>query len=373
MFAPQRAFAELPKKPHVDLPKPIFHQNLDYGSESTFNPFSVIVNIGLMAYGTLGQDPKIQDLGSGGAAQRLVNAYIHPLDSIHGRGVGNYFLQEFLIGSIPLHPNTYLHLLGEGMVSRKLEEYMLARGVSRGWSKATAIATIVVAQQLNELNEQQSPLLECSDKTRGCRRLIDGADSLADSSFFNLAGILLFQLDPFAKLLNNKYIGFHYWPGQAAIDVRTGRIFNQAELSRLTVKLPWISWKLAFISGSPINVGLGLTVPVRNGHSVTVTYGNSSPFGNNVPYYSGPLIDVTDPRLASVASAHFHWDRNGSLMASLIARTDLKGFQLNVYPGFVHLGPGKRFGWYVNSNVETYFSAGLTFAYAPVVPGVQLW
>ncbi len=352
----------------------LFYFDQDFGSESQFNPATVILNVGLMAYGTLGQDPRVQDLGTDGALSRLGDAYAHPLESMRGRGsVKDYFIGEFLFGALPFAPNMYLHLLGEGMVSRKLEEFYLDRGLSPAWSAGLAVTTMVVAQQLNELNEQASPLVTCADRTRACRRLIDGADSLADSSFFNIAGLVLFRFDWFAGLFSNEYIGFHYWPGQPALDVRTGRIFNQGEVYRLTAPVPWTPVKVAFLSGAPLVFGLGLVVPVQSGHALTASWGTTSHWVPVTELNGGrPELGDYVP-LSTLSTLNLHWDRDGSLMASLLARTDFKGYLLNLYPGVLDFGPAAKIGLYSEWNRDTAFAAGLTWTYLPIVPGVEVW
>lgn len=219
---PATAVQEAPETPseppEIEGRRLIFYRELDYGSESIFNPATVVISVGLGFYGLLGEDPLVQRIGSGGALHRLAEAYAHPIDAMRGRGsVGNFLSQE-IVGAvlIPVSPNLYLHMLGEGMVTRKLEEYYLAHGLTRAASVTLAIATMTLSQQLNELTEQQSTM-RVQVREGVSRRQIDGADSLADGLFWNILGMVAFQFDGFAELFDSRYLNLAFWPRPSAV------------------------------------------------------------------------------------------------------------------------------------------------------------
>lgn len=351
-----------------------FFHNLDYGSESLFHPGTVVVSVGLSFYGLLGQDPLVQRIGSGGALTRLATAYVHPLDAIDARGGFAAFAQGELLMPLlfPIHPNTYLHMLGEGMVTRKLAEYYLAHGLSGTTSTVLAVATMSLAQQLNELVEQQS-MARTWTGAKTSRRTIDGADSLADGAFWNVLGLFAFQFDRFAALFHSEYLDLAFWPGQAAIDVRSGRVFNQGEMYRMALKLPATDrLKLLWVGGAPFVLGLGLSARAYRDHTLGATYGTCFDATNSaelarIRQPDGTLWqqDVT----RSNACALLHWERNGSLMASLAVRSS-KGVLFNLYPGVIDIGKW-RVGMYADVHATDPSAVGLTIGYVPIVPGVQ--
>lgn len=351
----------------------LYFRELDYGAESIFNPGVALLNVGLGWYGLLGQNPLVQDIGSGGAMSRLVNAYVHPLDAINDRGFSSFVQGEFLMPLLlPVHANTYFHMLGEGMLTRKLDEYYLAHGLSRTQSTVLALGTMFVAQQLNELVEQQSMARTWTSDTTS-RRTIDGADSLADSGFWNVVGMAAFQFDGFAKLFKNRYLDLAFWPGQAAIDVRTGRLFNQEEMYRTALKLPATDRiKLVWVGGAPFMMGLGLSARAYRDHTFGATFGIFVE-----PTNPAELARIRQPDgtlwiqdvLRKRGCLLLYWERNGSLMASLAIRGP-KEATLNLYPGVVDLGKW-RLGMYADVHTGNPSSVGLTIGYLPVVPGVQ--
>lgn len=322
---------------------PIFHHGLDAGSESQFNAFNVIVNVGLCSFGRLGMpEDRLFEADWGRGWSRLGAAYADPVGSIQRDGSTRpWLMREFAVPAIFwVHPNVYFHFLGEGMLSRKLEEDFQLRGYGPGWSKALAIGTIAVAQQLNEASEQMSPF-------------IDQGDPLGDM-FWNVAGIAAFQWDAFARLFSNPSVSFFYWPGQPVLDVQDGTLLNHGEHFALRTTLgAWTSWRLSYVSGLPALFALGPAVPLGGGHWLTVA--------------PGADLDVPGWLNASV-----FWDHQGSLMTSLVVRTDLKGFRLNVYPQVDTLGA--KLGLYADvhgDRASRPSSVGLTLSLLPVVPGVQ--
>lgn len=351
----------------------IFYRDVDYGSESIFNPATVVISVGLGFYGLLGEDPLVQRIGSGGALHRLVEAYAHPIDAMRARGSVGTFLSQEIAGAvlIPVGPNVYLHMLGEGMVTRKLEEYYLAHGLSRPASVALAIATMTLSQQLNELTEQQSTM-RVQVREGVSRRHVDGADSVADTMFWNIVGMAAFQFDGFAELFHNQYVNLAFWPGQAVIDVRSGRMFNQAELYRTEVKLPGTDrFKLLWIGGAPMAAGLGVSARIVGEHTVGATFGSfvGASQATDIERARRPdgtlwTEDVVKPSVC----LFLHWERHGSLLGSLALRPN--GGLFNVYPGTVDLGMW-RLGMYVDVNTDAPSSAGLTLGYLPVVPGLR--
>lgn len=323
---------------------PIFHFGLDYGSESQFDSFNVIVSVGLCSFGRLRMaDDRLFDADWRRGWSRLGDAYTDPVGGIQeGSTTKWWLLREFAVPVVfPLHPNVYFHFLGEGMVTRKLEEYYLQRGYSRAWSKALAITTMSVAQQVNEASEQQSPI-------------IDKGDSLADVFFWNIAGILAFQNDGFARLFSNPSVSLYFWPGQAVLNVRDGTLYNHGEHYALRTTLgAWTSWRLAYVSGIPQLFAIGPSVPLGRHDWLTVAAG---------VYHDFPRNSLSVP-------LSIYWDRKGSLMANLVARTDLQGYRLNVYP-VVEMDQVK-FGMYADVHADQRSSVGLTLSLLPIVPGGQ--
>ena len=106
-----------------------FYFDQDYGSESQFGPLNVFVHVGFSVVGKASgfQIYSPFDVDYLDSARELGRAYTD-LGQIP-RGYGSYSqwaLQEFVPGfGSAILPNIAFHLLGEGMLSRKLQERML--------------------------------------------------------------------------------------------------------------------------------------------------------------------------------------------------------------------------------------------------------
>ena len=293
-------------------PKRMFYFDQDYGSESQFGPLSAFMSVGFCVAG--------KPVGFGvyspfdvdylDSARELGRAYTD-LGQIP-RGYGSYSqwaLQEFVPGfGSAILPNIAFHLLGEGMLSRKLQEYNVAQGMSPGWARLYAIATVVAAQQMNEILEAKT---------------VPVGDGLADTLINNTLGILAFQFDGFARLFANDNVRLYYWPGQPLLDVRDGAIYNNSESYLLRTTLgSWTRMRLTLLMGAPSS-GLGLSYPVRGPDTVGVMMLTQMPLVPEYPYVKGPQRErfsyvpakSTDPYSTPVspgkAAIRLTWDRDG--------------------------------------------------------------
>ncbi len=368
-----------PSEPPVSVPvlaspaKRLFYFDQNYGSESQFGALSVIVSVGFCVAG--------KPVGFGiyspfdvnylDSARELGRAYTDLRQIPVGYGsYGQWALQEFVPGFGPAFlPNIALHFLGEGMLSRKLQEYNVAQGMSPGWARLYAIATVVVAQQINELIEAKT---------------VPVGDGLADTVVNNTLGILAFQFDGFARLFANDYVRLYYWPGQPLIDVRDAAIYNNSESYLLRATLgSWTRMKLNLLMGAPSN-GLGLSYPVRGQDTVGVMMLSQMPLVPEYPYVKGPQTARFSYPPAPVrsggsnalpvspgkAAVRLTWDRDGSLLATLeFGFPPRLNVVANVYPGFVRVG-SVQFGGYAYAD-ESIRAFGLTLSSLSIMPGLR--
>jgi hypothetical protein len=365
VLAPLRALAEPP------LPaKNFFYHGQDYGSESQFGPLNVFANVGFSVVGKANgfgiYGPVDVDYLS--SLKELGGSYVHVGEIPVGYGsYWGWARNEFGFGLASL-PNFFFHFLGEGMLSRKLEEYNRAQGMSPGWARFLAIATVVAAQQMNELQETKS---------------IPVGDSLADTLVNNTLGILFFSFDGFAELFASDYLRLYYWPGQAMIDVRDAAMYNNSESYLFRVTLGgWTRAKVNVLAGIP-SQGVGVSYPVRGEDSVGVMVLTQGPLVPEYPYAKGPQlarisyvsppVESTDPVTtadASQVAARLTWDRGGSLLASLEVGFPVRlNVIANIYPGFVRAGP-LQFGAYVYADASVR-AVGLTLSNLSVMPAMR--
>ena len=315
-----------PKLANID--RNFFYFNQPYGSESQFGPLNVWVNVGLVVPGRLGTQPQLDEINYAKGWQHLKSSLKNQRDVLDESGGTNESLKkEFIPFAHPSGawlPNYFLHLLGEGMLSRKLEEYYLSQeGNSPLQAKIKAIITLAAAQATNEVVEYELPWEQ---------RL----DPLADF-YFNLAGIIAFSFDEVAQLFSNDYLDYYYWPGQPIIDLQDGALFNQGEQYYFRSKLGFdTQTSLAIISGMPAT-GLGISYPVTMDDQLSVLFATDVAVSH--PHETVDSLergtDFTASEIAKLynQSLNIYWDKKGSLMGSVaLSYHPFYQVSMNLYP-----------------------------------------
>ena len=351
-----------------------FYFNQPYGSESQFGPLNVWVNVGLVVPGRLGTQPQLDEINYAKGWQQLKSSLKNQRDVLDESGGTNESLKkEFIPFAHPSGawlPNYFLHLLGEGMLSRKLEEYYLSQeGNSPLQAKIKAIITLTAAQATNEVVEYELPWEQ---------RL----DPLADF-YFNLAGIIAFSFDEVAQLFSNDYLDYYYWPGQPIIDLQDGALFNQGEQYYFRSKLGFdTQTSLAIISGMPAT-GLGISYPVTMDDQLSVLFATDVAVSH--PHETVDSLergtDFTASEIAKLynQSLNIYWDKKGSLMGS-VALSYHPFYQVSMnlypqtYPGLSVAGISLAdlgIGGYLIASQGGANSIGLTLSLSPVMFGIR--
>lgn len=375
--APEPAKAAVPgdKKEAVRValeapPRRFFYTGQDYGSESQFGPLNVFTSVGLVTVGRLNNSARLRDIDLKRGFAHIGEAYSAPNRAVreaYGSWLAWTFVELVPIVGISSYPNYALHFLGEGMLTRKLEEYYQAEGLSGGWARVAAIATMVLSQHTNELVESGTVL---------------PGDMVADI-FFNALGIFAFSFDGWARLFSNDYVQLLYWPGQPVVDVRDTALFNHSENYMLRTTLgSWTRWKMAFAFGAG-TIGLGVSVPIRKTDYITLGLFVSDATMPGRPYTpppqqpiffaneQGQLTFTGRERLPHEhAPLRLFWDRQGSLLATLDVEPSGKYLGINLYPGVVPTGPVKL-GAYGIFSAGAGVAVGLTVDAISVVPGLR--
>lgn len=334
-----------------------FYHGLEYGSQSQFNPATVLVNgsFDILRNISYTSSPFEVDYRTGFA--NLADNLIHPWRVARDGQFGRFIAHEV----VPYRglearyghwvPNLTLHLLGESMVYRGLSEWYAARGAA--WPRLWGMLSVVAAQLTNEAVENGS--------YRGVNM-----DPLADVFIYNILGLVLFSFDEVARFFSGPAT-IAYWPGQAALDLRSGVLFNHGENYAFKISLgSWTRLRLFAYFGQE---GLfGLSLPLGGGHTVSCGVGPRL-LELEEDIAPGPRVLVPKQGLFNVDAAIF-WDRHESLMASLLVGGPEDFIvRLNIYPGVLQFGE-YTVGLYVLSGAYEGLAGGLTFRYVPVMPGL---
>ncbi len=341
-----------------------FYHGQEYGSESQFGPLNVFINVGYVVPGRLRTTANLADIRYKKGWHNVLDSLSHQEDVFDESGGFKASLKkEFIPFAHPSGawlPNYGLHFLGEGMLSRKLEEYFRYNGVQGEYApKLLAVSTVVAAQLMNEVVEYELPWEQ---------RL----DSVADF-YFNMAGIIAFSYDGFAEYFSNEQVEYYYWAGQPVIDEQ-GALFNQGENYFLRFGE---GWKYAFMMGVPAN-GLGISYPLDNmeHEHISIMLGSDvlipkrSFDASEEAQRVGEFV-AADIAKEYTAAINLYWDRKGSLLASSsLSFSPSWQLSINVYPE-KRWGLGFAMGGYGVVSEKGANTIGITFDFMPLVPGFR--
>ena len=292
-----------------------FYASRPYGTEQQFNPLTQIVNegfdllrsndadrhIGRFPYGEVTRNLRSTFLNLGPAAKnygwsRLVRNELLPLTLKSGGG-GQWV------------PNYQFHLIGSGMVSARMTEWFEQHGASHpvAWSAVTMTASHV----LNEISERAGP------------RSVDAATDLL---IFDTAGFLLFRSDRVQRWFSEK-VQLTNWPLQPSFALPSQTLENVGQQYTLRFRLPSTTrWRGMYQFG--VSTLFGVSRDLGDARSLSIGLGADA--------VETPVVDsATDTRTVTLKpNAGVFFDRDGSLLASLLARDGYETIAtLNVYPG----------------------------------------
>ena len=337
-----------------------FLKNYDYGTESTFNPLTVVINSGFDIFRSGSYQNSLLKLELKTGLVNVFDNITSPRESIRKSGSTGDFISHEIFPYRAFNtdhghfvPNYFLHVLGEGMLYRKLEEYYHREKYPL--PRLMALLTIATAQLLNETVENGG--------YRGAN-----VDPIADILIFNPIGWLLFSSDAVARFFSSEsFITLVFWQGQPAIDFQDLSLYNAGESYVFRIK---------FGKKAPVSMfnymgseGLtGLSVHLGRGHKINIAGG-----------YRVVWMDAADNGESRVMVPHkpgnwlgaVFWDRNDSLLMSLkVGMVAEPTVRFNMYPGVLNLFNGQLGAFFWASPNEG-FIGGLSWSKSPVGLAVQ--
>jgi len=323
-----------------------FYKGRDFGSESLYNPWNLILN---GSYDII-QLNKQRDIGSipyGIGFRTVTRNLADPFTAIRKYGVKEFFRDEifpltFNKNNGQWYANYTLHLIGGGMTYRAMKEWYEINHFSS--PHIYSYITMAIYHFGNEVIENQS---------------YDGitADPIADIYIFDLGGILLFSSESVCEFFSST-LNLADWSLQPSFLLRNGQLHNNGQYFSVRWKFPfWEKWYLLYFFG--INGVTGLSYRFDDGKALSVGYGLT---GGTLTV----LDELTNKKtLNFVETLAFFYDDNNSLLTSLLwtRKTDYE-MSLNLYPGFLALGDFKIGAWFV-LNRKGHSLFGITTSYLP--------
>lgn len=182
----------------------------------------------------------------------------------------------------------------------------------------------------------------------------EGAATVADLYIFDIAGILLFSRDGFARFFA-RTLHANIWPGQASITFPSGEIHNNANY--LFFKFPCgVAPNSSIFFWTGIGAQLGLTFHRSDGLDLSVAFGKDAK-----PMHVDPV--TSDETADPAYSAGLFLDRNNSLLASVrVSQLKDRLLNVNVYPGVISLFGG-TFGAWISLSRDMQVRLGITNLY----------
>ncbi|MEO6877408.1 MAG: hypothetical protein ABI205_02935, partial [Gemmatimonadaceae bacterium] len=200
---------------HAVKPAPLFYHNLPYGTESQFNPFSLVVNGGYDQLRT-GENRTVFSLPYRSAFHTVLYTVTHPEPVLRHYGYKDWLVHEVFplslkgSGGGQWYPNYQLHLFAGGMTYYRTVEWYEQHGATH--PRLAAGATVYAWHLLTEMVESNGVC--CEDE-----------DGLTDLYIFDAGSILLWNQAWMRRAFSGR-VEFTDWMGQAALSLPSKRIEN---------------------------------------------------------------------------------------------------------------------------------------------------
>ena len=320
---------------------------MTYGSQGKYSPGDFFINGGFGVWQFAG-DRKLLNVPIGTEWQNTWMSLRHPIWAIEKFGYKEWFTSEVIPTSLELKhgqffPNYFLHLIGAGMQSRKIEEWYRYQNVPcpRLWS----IATMFCEHWFEEMIEDGG--------TRGMNE-----DPVSDMYIFNPAGILLFLNDGVCRFFS-KNLSLNEWSLQPSINFRTGQLENMGQFYVAKFPLEHThSWSAIAYFGMQELFGVTRTFDGEKSLSLT-----GGVIVNN-------LLDAGISTSEKAYTASFRWStgvfydvKNSLLMSLIMTGAERNRLRLNLYPGLFRIGSFAPGVFIQNTG---HWAGGLSIRYCPI-------
>lgn len=326
------------------LPEPrYFYYGYDYGSQSLFNPGYVFLNRGfdVMQLRPGNRNPFNQKWAVDGG--NVIRNVANPFPAIKDRGWWRFTREELLPLSYTKEsarwvPNYGLHLIGGGVTYRALTEWFEDQKIPLPalWSVLTMYASAFINESLEN------------------KHFVGfNTDCLADLYVFDLAGMLLFTINPVARFFSSNVIVAD-WSLQPAFAIPSGNLQNQGNYYSVKVPLPFYE-RLRLFGYMGFSTMGGLSMKITPELSI------SGAVGGRIASLENNNSTTLENNVTSRPSAALFIDKNDSLLAS-VQVSDVSDYavQMNVYPNALfHTKPGVGFFGVVGR--DAHWLAGLSF------------
>ncbi len=297
-----------------------FYTNKPYGSESLFNPITLIINGGYDITQLQSVTNRIGEPQYGKLFHVVFKNLGDPFNSINHYGWWLFLRTEFFPISFTKDkmqwiPNYQQHLIGGGMLYTAMKEWYKLHGYPMPWLLSSV--TLMAHHLLNEAME--------SGPHEGY-----SVDEISNIYIFDLGGIILFSFDSINEFFS-KELNLADWSLQASISLPYGRV-NAGQYFSIKWKLPFSEkYSLFYRYGMGALFGLSKKIDSTDNFSV------------GVGFRTKHLVDVNPAFRQRTIETGWHagvfYDRKNSLLASLVFSGVKEYFCMaDIYPGIIKIG-----------------------------------
>ncbi len=324
-----------------------YRPQIDYGSERTFNPLSLVLNGSFDILRNGNMSPIVYRQPYVSAAENVIDNLVHPTRHIKRYGTREFLRDEvFNLSFDPDHmqflPNYTLHLVGNGMQWVKLAEWYDAHGYP--YPRLLSLITTLGYQFLNETVE--------NNDYRG-----SNVDPIADMLIFNPLSFLLFSTE-FGKKFFSETLPVDDWSGQPFFNPVSGRMENAGQQYVIKLRRRYGQRIGAFFYFGVQSV-VGISLPLKE--EVDLSLGGGAVSWRLIDHRDGPARVVTTETKGVLS---LFLDKNRSLLASAVISPDGRYVRLEAFPGWIGRG-GFKPGAFVGRNRDGRFHFGLSVGFLP--------
>jgi hypothetical protein len=300
-----------------------FYRDYSYGSESLYNPISLLVNGGFDTFQMFDRQPTWQNMYWDRAATNVWRCIASPMPIINSFGWNRFVNQELFPTHLDVNesqyvPNYMLHLVGGGMEYRKITEWYSAHSFP-----APAFCGMVTAMSFEYLNEvaENGP------------DYYPNEDCIPDLLIFQPLGILLFSINDVADFFSTT-LSLNDWSNPVAVSFAPFAVRNAGQCFVLKLPLNKSHSVSAFsVFGSFGMVGLSLKMNEED--AVSFGGGLTSTGRVDLP----PEHGVHSNTIVMGPMAGIYYDRNNSLLASVTYSAAANNMlRIHVFPGLLSSG-----------------------------------
>jgi len=328
----------LPTLAHAQTPTDtsfFFYRPVKYGSASILTPASIFANRGFSIVTIGDRYPRdLRDITWRKSTFWVVETLKNPFDAIERFGGWDKWIRTHFIpfAGIPLDqagwfPNYVGHIMHGGQSYRYMSEYFEAHGTPL--PRATAALMYMTMAFANEVIEQQG-------------HEVIAAATPADLYIFDPAAILVFEIDAVARFFS-KTLRAADWSPMPSLTLPNGEVQNNGQVVTYRARLPYVS-EMDAILIIGLSGQLGVMKEIGAGNSMGGAVGLAGGDRTVDPVTQQEHVNL-------VVSYGAYWDRNNSLLASMVYSPRAKNeVAVNVYPGVLP-GIAKPLGaWLVRTN-----------------------